>query len=181
MRDLTDSKAIDEFMRTLGRISRRPARVYLTGGSSAVLFNWRETTIDIELRFEPEHDELFRALPELKERLGVNIELASPPDFIPPLPGWEDRSIFIRREGKLDFYHFDPYSQALAKIERAHAQDISDVQAMFRENMIDAQKLADLFHQIENQLYRYPAIDPATFSKSVAMFAEINKVDSDEL
>ncbi len=173
MRDLTDHKTIDEFMKALGFKSRRPARVYFTGGSSAVLFNWRNTTIDIDLCIVPDHDELFRALPELKERLRVNVEFASPTDFIPPLPGWEDRSIFIGREGKLDFYHFDPYSQALSKIERGHTQDISDVKAMFRDGLVDAEKLGSFFHQIEPQLYRYPAIDPVSFSRSVRKFIQL--------
>jgi hypothetical protein len=29
-------------------------RVYLTGGSTAVIEGWRETTIDVDLRFEPD-------------------------------------------------------------------------------------------------------------------------------
>lgn len=82
-----------------------------------MLMGWRDTTIDIDLRFEPELDEIFRALPELKERL-INIELTSPSDFISPLPGWQERSRFITREGKISFYHYDAYSQALSKIER---------------------------------------------------------------
>jgi hypothetical protein len=55
-----------------------------------------------------------------------NIELAAPDDFIPPLPGWEEWSIFIARRGKIDFYHYDLYAQALAKIERGHARDLAD-------------------------------------------------------
>src|SRR5215212_8592940 len=105
MRDLSNKNGIKEFMRALGRAARGPARVYLTGGSTAVLFGWRDSTVDIDLKFVPEADELFRALPELKERLNVNVELASPPDFIPELPGWHDRSIFIAREGNIDFFH----------------------------------------------------------------------------
>jgi hypothetical protein len=167
MRELTDHKKVTEFMRALGRKSRSPARVYITGGASAVLFDRRESTIDIDLCFVPDRDELYRALPEIKESLNLNVELASPSDFIPPLPGWEDRSIFIGREGKLDFYHFDPYSQALSKIERGHSRDISDVEAMFANGLIDADKLLSLFHSIETQLYRYPAIDPAAFSRDV--------------
>ena len=87
-----------------------------------MLYGWRESTVDIDLSFSPESDEIFRALPELKELLNINIELASPSDFIPPLPGWEERSIFIVREGRIDFFHLDPYSQALAKIERGPCQ-----------------------------------------------------------
>jgi hypothetical protein len=36
-----------------------------------VLAGWRESTIDVDLRFEPEADELLRALPALKESLGL--------------------------------------------------------------------------------------------------------------
>lgn len=63
-------------------------------------------------------DRLFRALPQLKEELEINIELASPDPFIPELPGWQERSLFVAREGRLSFYHYDLFAQALAKIER---------------------------------------------------------------
>jgi hypothetical protein len=68
---------------------------------------WRASTIDVDLRFEPELDELFRAIPEIKEKFKINVELAAPSDFIPPLPGWRDRSPFIGREGKASFYNYD--------------------------------------------------------------------------
>jgi len=154
-------------MARLGRNVRQSASVYFTGGSTAVLQGWRESTVDIDVLFVPEIDAIFRSLPKLKEDLSVNIELASPPDFIPALPGWEDRSIFIIREGKIDFYHFDPYSQALAKIERGHSQDISDVAMMFKDDLIQTDVLLDLFVKIKPELYRYPAIDPQTFSAAV--------------
>jgi hypothetical protein len=35
--------------------------MYLTGGSTAVLEGWREATVDVDLRFDPEADELLRA------------------------------------------------------------------------------------------------------------------------
>ena len=155
-------------MNSLGSKARRPVRVYFTGGTTAVLFGWRDTTIDIDLRFEPDLDELYRELPLLKEKIGINIELASPSDFIPALPGWEDRSKYIDRKGKVDFYHYDPYSQALSKIERGHTQDIKDVESMFKSRLIEKEKLAALFREIEPMLYRYPAIDPASFARAVS-------------
>ena len=169
MRDLTNAEKIAEFMRSLGRKARNPARIYFTGGTTAVLMGWRETTIDIDLRFVPDHDELYRELPHLKESLGINIELASPSDFIPQLPGWEDRSRFITREGKLDFFHYDAYSQALSKIERGHQQDLIDVEAMFASGLVSKEKLYELFKAIETELYRYPAIDPRSFSEAVKL------------
>lgn len=167
MREVTNREKISLFMARLGRNVRQSASVYFTGGSTAVLRGWRESTVDIDVLFVPEIDAIFRSLPKLKEDLSVNIELASPPDFIPALPGWEDRSIFIIREGKIDFYHFDPYSQALAKIERGHSQDISDVAMMFKDDLIQTDVLLDLFVKIKPELYRYPAIDPQTFSAAV--------------
>ena len=95
MRPPVDAQRIRELARGLGRIARDPVRIYLTGGATAVLEGWRQTTIDVDLRLEPEADELLRAFPALKERLGINIELASPPDFIPELPGWRERSPFV--------------------------------------------------------------------------------------
>lgn len=169
MRDLTNAEKIAEFMRTLGSKVRKPARVYFTGGTTAVLMGWRKTTIDIDLRFVPDHDELYRELPLLKESLGINIELASPADFIPQLPGWEDRSRFIAREGKLDFFHYDAYSQALSKIERGHQQDVRDVEAMIGSGLVLKEKLHELFLSIEPELYKYPAIDPKSFAHSVSL------------
>jgi len=103
-------------MRALGAPARVDTLVYVAGGATAVLLGWRETTIDVDIAaIVPESDELLRALPRLKDELQVNVQLASPADFIPVPPGWEDRSLFIGREGRLSYYHFDPYAQALAK------------------------------------------------------------------
>jgi hypothetical protein len=117
--------------------------------------------------FVPESDRVLRALPRIKDTLRVNIELVSPADFIPVPRGWEDRSPFVAREGKLSFYHFDPYSQALAKLERGHAQDLEDVRALLRAGLVEAGRALAYFDEIEQELYRYPAVDPASFRSRV--------------
>src|ERR1700674_3181861 len=119
--------SLQVFMKALAASVTTPGRIYLVGGATAVLLGWRTSTIDIDLKINPESDEILRSLPELKERLHLNIELASPDDFIPELPGWQERSRFIQREGKLTFLHYDFYAQALAKIERGHEIDRQDV------------------------------------------------------
>ncbi|MBI4545377.1 MAG: hypothetical protein HY703_09290 [Gemmatimonadetes bacterium] len=167
MRALADAERIRRFMRALGREARVEARVYFTGGASAVLLGWRPTTIDVDLKFVPEQDALLRALPRLKDRLQINVELASPDDFIPVAPGWEERSPFIGREGGLSFHHFDFYAQALAKLERGHTQDLQDVTTMLRSGVIDPATALRYFERIEPQLYRYPAIDPPSFRTAV--------------
>ena len=173
MRDLANEQKIFEFFKFLGRRVRGNTRVYLTGGATAVLTGWRDSTLDIDLRFEPELDEVFRALPELKEQLQINIELAAPSDFIPSLPGWQERCRFITREGNIDFYHYDPYSQALSKIERGHDKDLKDVEAMIENGLIERERLLGFYTAIEPQLYRYPAIDPASFLESVKRVVSI--------
>ncbi len=167
MRRLTDRERIGQFMTALGRDARTGARVYLTGGASAVLLEWRPTTIDVDLEIRPENDEILRAIPRLKEELQINVELASPGHFIPELPGWEERSPFIRREGLVAFHHYDFYAQALSKIERAHARDVQDVREMHERGLIEPATLLRMFDAIEPQLYRYPAIDPRTFRSAV--------------
>jgi hypothetical protein len=172
MREPVDPERIALFMRELGKGVRSQVRVYFTGGSTAVLHGWRHSTIDVDICLIPDLDELYRRLPQIKEKLNINIELASPPDFIPPVEGWEDRSIYIGSEGSVHFYHFDPYSQALAKIERGHVQDLMDVDSMLHSGLVDRDKLLALFESIKPQLYRYPAIDPGSFSEAVRIATE---------
>ena len=138
MRPPVDERRVRELARHLGHAAHGPTRIYLTGGASAVLEGWRVSTIDIDMRFEPEADELLRELPRLKEQMGVNVELTSPPDFIPELPGWRDRSPFVLEEGNLAVHHFDFYSQALSTIERSFRQDLDDVREMLARGLVDA-------------------------------------------
>ncbi len=169
MRERVDDSRIRALARQLGRVAQRPVRLYLTGGATAVVEGWRASTIDVDLRFEPESDELLRALPALKELLDVNIELASPPDFIPELPGWRERSPLLFQEGRIEIHHFDLYSQALSKIERGFEQDLSDVREMLDRGFVEADRLRELYEAIEPELYRYPAIDPAAFRRKLSV------------
>jgi hypothetical protein len=114
MRKKAGAETLKALMAALGREADAPASVYVTGGATAVLLGWRETTVDANIQLLPDSDRLLRAISELKESLSVNVELASPAHFIPELPGWRDRSLFIGKEGPLSFYHYDLYSQALA-------------------------------------------------------------------
>jgi hypothetical protein len=154
-------------MRAFGTGARARARVYFTGGATAVLLGWRSSTIDIDIRVESDSDELFRTIPRIKETLQLNVELASPVDFIPVRPDWQERSPFVAQEGNVGFFHFDLYAQALAKVERGHQQDVEDVREMLLRGLISRADLWDYFSLIESQLFRYPAIDPPFFRQSV--------------
>jgi uncharacterized nucleotidyltransferase DUF6036 len=172
MRRIAEPDRIQRFMTALAVKATRQARLYFTGGATAVLLGWRASTIDVDIHIVPDDDRLLRALPELKEDLEINVELACPAHFIPELPGWQKRSVFIAREGKLSFYHYDLYAQALAKIERGHALDVTDVEQMFLRGFIEPIQLKKLFEAIVPQLYRYPAIDPPSFRRAVEKMIE---------
>jgi hypothetical protein len=170
MRSLADKDRLESFCAALGKHVRGSGRIYLVGGATAVLHGWRDTTIDIDLKAHPEPAGLFEAIQSLKEALDINIELASPDLFIPEVPGWEERSPYIARHGQLDFHHYDPYSQALAKIERGHPRDTHDCAAMVASGLIDPMRLQALFETIKPALIRHPSIHPEVFEKSLARF-----------
>lgn len=167
MRGEAEKSKIERFMGELGSRVTTGGNIYLTGGGSAVLVGWRGTTIDLDLKALPEPAGFFTAIAELKEKIDINVELASPDNFLPALPGWQDRSIFICRHGLINFYHYDFYSQALAKIERGHARDLKDVAAMLDRALVDRKKLWALFLEIESELIRFPSIDPTLLRKAV--------------
>lgn len=159
-------------MSAAGAAAAHEGVCYLTGGATAVLVGWRATTIDVDIALEPEQDELLRELPRIKSELGINVELASPGDFIPLPREWEGRSISVGREGLLSFAHFDPYSQALAKLERGHVHDVEDFAAMKRLGLVEPERLLELFAEIAPELYRFPAVDPARFRAAVEAAAQ---------
>jgi hypothetical protein len=170
MRAPVDIERIRTFMAAMGRQTTGPGSIYLTGGATALLHGWRPMTVEIDLKADPEPRRFFESIASLKDELSLNIELASPSDFIPELPGWRERSLFIARHGQLDFYHYDPYSQALSKLERAHSRDLADVDAMLRDDLIAKPTLLALFSSIEPELIRYPALEPGSFRLAVERF-----------
>ena len=127
--------------------------------------------MDIDLKLDPEPEGVFDAIARAKEALNINVELAAPDDFIPPLPGWRERSPFIDRYGSVDYYHYDFYAQALAKLERGHELDWSDVREMGTRRLIRVERLIELYESVEPALVRYPAIDPPSFRKKVLLLA----------
>lgn len=167
MRERVDRTRLRAFMRALALTTRRPLQIYLVGGATAVLEGWRESTIDVDLRLGDDADAVLRAIPEIKEQLNLNVELASPADFIPVKAGWEDRSPFVAQEGTVTFRHFDLYAQALAKIERDHDTDRKDVAELIDRGLVERRRLQEYFDAIAPELYHFPAIDPASFRRAV--------------
>lgn len=106
MRSNINLQRIEQLLKALGRDAHGPGCIYFTGGVSALLIGWRRSIVDIDIRLDPESAGVFQAIAKLKQELNVNIELASPQDFLPPLPGLRVTSLPKRKSvsGILDSY-----------------------------------------------------------------------------
>ena len=166
-RESSNAAKVRLFMRHVGERATSPGQIYLVGGASAVLVGWRETNAGVDLKLDPEPGGVFEAIAQTKDKLGLHVQLAATDDFIPALPDWRERSVFVVRHGVVDFLHYDFYAQALAKIERGHDLDLQDVAAMHRRGLIEGPRLAAFFRAIEGDLLRFPEIDATDFAHSV--------------
>jgi len=151
LRPPVDHNRIKQFFERLAEKFRRPGRIYMVGGTSLVFEELRQHTVDIDVVIEvspTDHSELIAAIRELKDALPVNVEEASPGDFIPLPAGYESRHAFVERFGTIDVLHFDLYSTSLSKIERGRTQDLEDVLALLRAGKIDWPQLVGYFQEI---------------------------------
>jgi uncharacterized nucleotidyltransferase DUF6036 len=170
MRQKVTIETLKQFMQELAAASASPGKVYFTGGATALLLGFREQTIDVDIKLDPEPKGAFEAIAALKNRLDLNVELASPDDFIPAAADWRERSRPIASIGPVQFFHYDFSLQALSKLERGHEQDLEDVRSFMRGGYVTADELKARFAQIEPGLLRYPAIDPGQFKTKVEDF-----------
>jgi hypothetical protein len=165
VRRAADADRVTAFVAELGRQARQPATVYLVGGATAVLHGWRETTRDIDLRIEPDEatGPLGDVIRVLKDELEINVEFASPIDFLPELPGWRDRSPFVARVGPLTIRHLDLYAQALSKVLRDIDHDADDVRHMVGAGLVDPERAWALYRDVAPELRRFPSIDERSY------------------
>ena len=165
IREPADAARVRELMKRLGRESRGPGRIHLVGGASGLLLGWRARSVGVGLKLDPEPAGVFQAVARAKDALDMNIELAALDDFLPAVPGWRDRSALIASHGPVQFFRYDFYAQAIAKIERGHDRDLRDVAAMHRQGLIEPGRLHALFRAIQPELIRYPGIHPPSFRR----------------
>jgi len=180
MRPNVDPQKIERLMQVLGREAQGSGGIYFAGGASALLIGWRSSTVDIDIRLDPEPPGIFQAIAKIKQELNINIELASPQDFLPPLPGWRDRSIFIGKYGQISFYHYDFTAQALSKLSRSFNRDIKDVEAMYTQKLFLLEQLRDSFEAIAPELIRFPSLNPDLLRSRVEKFIEDCESNSEE-
>ena len=133
---------IAAFLRELGRRFKGSGSLFLDGGSMLVYQGYR-----IELT-SGDDGEFIQALRATQRLITLNVEAASPADFIPLPQGWRERSTFLTREGGLTIYAFDPLSTALAKIERSQQRDSDDVLALCQTKALSVDEIIAGFENI---------------------------------
>jgi hypothetical protein len=170
MREPVDPAKVRRLLREIGRNARGPGRVYLTGGATALLVGWRDSTVDVDLKLEPEPAGVFEAIGRLKKELDVNVELAAPDQFLPALSDWQSRSTYISRHGQVEFFHYDFRAQALSKLARGFDRDLADVGAMLDRDLVTRDDLVAALEEIIPGLVRHPALDAEAFERRVRAF-----------
>lgn len=159
MRRPLDPERLRQVLEAFGRACRGPGVLYLTGGATALLEGWRDSTVDIDLKLDPEPEGAFAAIARIKEELDVNVELASPADFLPELGGWRTQSRFVGRFGPIEVRHYDFRAQALSKLARGLERDLADVRSMLERGLVSAGSLRDAFDEMAPRLERFPRVD----------------------
>ena len=165
---------IVEFLHALGDRFNKPGRIYLVGGTTIVMEGLRKQSVDVDLTYQiddNDHDTFLKTIRELKDQLNINIEEASPGDFIPLPSGSSDRAIYVGRFGQLDVYHFDLYSTVLSKIARGSEEDFSDAMGLVRMKRIELSVLEKYFDEIRPRLAGASLKqDPIEFEKKMEHF-----------
>lgn len=170
MRRPTDRERIERFLAEFGSRVQGPGSLYLVGGATALWYGWRDTTVDIDLKLDPEPAGGFALLARLKEELEVNVELASPDQFLPELEDWKEHSPYVGHWGKIGVFHYDLRAQLLAKLARGHDRDLRDAAAMVENGLVGRSEIEAALESVTARLIRFPGLDAPSFLRRVRRF-----------
>ena len=173
MREKLSRERLQALMQSLAESAPRAGRfrVYFVGGATAVHRGWRESTIDADMWSDD--DAVFRTIQAIKERLRLNVEFKRPENFVPPLHGASERHVFINTIGNVSFYHYDPYSQLLAKVVRGFEHDLRDAEAFIADGLVDPDVFRSLIEDIpESAFAKYPNLDRSAVLEAIDDFLD---------
>ena len=173
MRHNATKADIEKFLIALGKVFRKPGRLYLAGGAALVHMGLRPgSTLDIDVVIETTaEDEMVKAIRQLVEQMQLNIEFSPPGDFIPLPSQWMAHAKYIGRYGSLDAFYFDFYSLALSKISRGSDRDLIDVKLLVKQGIITMEELDAAYQEVLPRMGKRPYInlDPQKFADRYAI------------
>ena len=161
-----------EFMRAIAAEAREPGRIYLAGGASVVLKALARKHGGYRHHDHPRERSNPSRNPRLEGTASRQRRTVVAGAFRSAVAGMgRPQPVHRRAKASIAFHHFDFYTQALSKIERAHRKDLLDVDSMIRDGLVDPKRLLALFEEVDDQLYRYPALNPPTLRAAVERLA----------
>jgi hypothetical protein len=111
-------------------------RLYLVGGSVLIDLGLRGTTLDVDYVADADDPaalaDLEQLIRSLKNELDINVEPASPADFLPIPRSILERSRYVGRHGNLDVYYYHLPSLVISKAARGLEQDVADAERLLR-------------------------------------------------
>lgn len=152
MRQRTDRTRLRGFLLALGRRLRRPVRLYLVGGSVMIDLGLRSATLDIDYDADADDpsalEDLELAIRSLKNELDINIEPASPADYLPVSPSVYAMSRYIGQFGPVSVYYYHLPSLVIAKAARAYEQDLDDAEQLIRTGEVTWAEIAETWTEM---------------------------------
>lgn len=167
MRPNVDRQTVERFLTELGRHFRQQGRLYLVGGAALIHAGVRPspsaTTQAIDL--EVAGGDMYQTINQFKQQLNINVEFASPGDFIPLPSNWQSLSRYVGRYGNIDVFYFDFYSIALSKIDRGNTRDLQDVALLLQQQIIMLPEMDRAAQEVAVQMGKgnYKRLDPNAF------------------
>lgn len=182
MRPNVTKADIDRFLNALGKNFRKSGRLYLAGGAALVHMGIRSgSTMDIDVTIETaeaaDEDEMVLAIRRIVEQMQVNVEFASPGDFIPLPSQWMAQAKFVGRYGQVDVFYFDFYSLALSKISRGSDRDLIDIKLLLQQKLITWEGLDAASNEIVPRMGKRPYfnVNPQRFAERYTMAQQLLK------
>lgn len=171
---------IDQFIEMLSNNFSRPGRVFLIGETSLVFQGWRPWSEHLEFSAEvaePDNAAFSIDIDSIRQDIGVKILQEHPGDLIPLPDGHYERSIRIDfgseggarqipENGRLEFYHFDPYSVAFRYLARGDEQDYHLAISYLEHGWITLDKMETILTELLPR-FSFQTIqqDPAEFRR----------------
>jgi hypothetical protein len=152
MRDHAERARIERFLRILGQRLHYPIRLYLVGGSIIVDLGLREATLDVDYVAEADDpralEEFEHIVPQLKNELRINVEPASPADFLPVPANVLAQSAHVRSYGNVHVYYYDLPSTVISKAARGAERDLADIAALVTAGIVSWAEIESRWREI---------------------------------
>jgi Nucleotidyltransferase of unknown function (DUF6036) len=145
------------FLEELGKQVTSGTSLMLLSGSALSLLGNPRPALDIDYLADDQNKADFQlSIDRLASQLHIKVEGVPFDRYIPFPEGTSQRHIFYRQFGLLEVTILDPYTIALAKIDRGLDKDLGDVIFLIQNGLVELDRLQSV---VENALERAAEFD----------------------